>query len=59
VVLSSRTCATRLLEAGGSVKIVQDIMGHASAVTTLKHYAGVTDQAKRDAVAKLCHTVAG
>ena len=49
-----RTCATRLLEAGVSVKTVQDIMGHASAVTTLKHYAGVTEQAKRNAIEGLC-----
>lgn len=28
-------------------------MGHRDALTTLKHYAGVTDQSKRDAIERL------
>jgi len=40
-------------QAGVDVKAVQDLMGHASAITTLKHYAGVMDQQKRDAIERL------
>jgi len=35
------------------MKAVQDLMRHASAITTLKHYAGVTEHAKQDAVERL------
>lgn len=48
-----RTATMRLLEAGVSVKTVQERVGHTTATTTLKFYAGVTEQAERDAVAKL------
>ena len=47
------TCVTNLLDRGVSPKIVQVIMGHASITTTMKHYAGVSDKGKHEAMKRL------
>lgn len=49
----SRAPDTVRQRASVDVKTVQDLMGHAIAITTLKHYARAMDQEKRDTVERL------
>ena len=37
-----------MCEAGVNIKVMQDILGHASITTTLDIYAGVTKELKKD-----------
>jgi len=47
------TCLTRMLDAGVSVAVVSKLAGHSSAAITLRHYAGVSDEAAREAVERI------
>lgn len=42
------TFTTRMCEAGGNVKVIQDTLGHADISTTLNIYADVTKELKKD-----------
>ncbi len=44
------TAATLSLESGANLKQVQTLLGHADPATTMKFYAGVTDEAQRRTV---------
>ena len=44
------TAATLALESGSSLKQVQDLLGHADPSTTMKFYAGLTEEAQRRTV---------
>lgn len=44
------TAATLALESGANLKEVQELLGHSDPSTTMKFYAGVTDEAKRRTV---------
>ena len=44
------TAATLALEAGANLKEVQQLLGHADPATTMKFYAGVTEEAQRRTV---------
>ena len=44
------TAATLALEAGANLKEVQQLLGHADPSTTMKFYAGVTEEAQRRTV---------
>ena len=41
------TAATLALESGADLKMVQELLGHKDPSTTMRFYAGVTDEAKR------------
>lgn len=43
------TCATRLLEKGQDMKVVQDMFGHEEIGTTYKYYSHVTPELKKEA----------
>ncbi|NSW83570.1 MAG: site-specific integrase [Syntrophothermus sp.] len=47
------TYATRLLELGEDLKVVQELLGHSRIAVTADTYAHVSPKLKRDAVAKL------
>ena len=47
------TCGTLMIQAGASIKDVQDILGHANATTTLNFYVGTSQKSLRDASDKL------
>lgn len=47
------TCATRLLETVGAIKLVQEWLGHTSILTTAKTYAHVQTHWMVDAAALL------
>ncbi|MBC7347369.1 MAG: tyrosine-type recombinase/integrase [Clostridia bacterium] len=51
------TYATRLLELGEDLKVVQELLGHARIAITADLYAHVSPKLKRDAVAKLNGTL--
>ena len=42
------TYATRFIEAGGSAKVLQKLLGHSKIETTLNTYASVFDTFKED-----------
>lgn len=44
------TAATLALESGANLKQVQDLLGHSDPSTTMKFYAGVTEEAQRRTV---------
>lgn len=44
------TAGTLALEGGASLKQVQELLGHSNPATTMKYYAGVTEEAKRRTV---------
>ena len=41
------TCATRLCEASGNLKFIQDMLGHADIATTMNIYAEAKEDLKR------------
>ena len=47
------TFATRLLERGVRIDVVQRLMGHATITTTIGTYGHVTEDAKQDAISRL------
>jgi integrase len=47
------SCATMLLEAGVAMKVVQEVLGHASIVLTANTYSHVTAAFKRQAADSL------
>lgn len=51
------TCASLMLDAGATVKEVQNIMGHGDASTTLKFYTGANLDGKRNASNKLAEAL--
>lgn len=51
------TYATRLLEAGESLKVVQELLGHSKIAMTADIYSHVSPELKREAVAKLNGTL--
>jgi integrase len=51
--------ATRALEAGVSPKVVQEVLGHASAMVTLDIYSHVVPSMKADASQLVADLVAG
>lgn len=44
------TAATLALESGANLKEIQELLGHRDPSTTMKFYAGITDEAKRRTV---------
>ena len=44
------TAASLAIEAGANVKQIQQLLGHKDAATTLKFYAGITEQAAKETV---------
>ena len=59
---TTRSFVTRLLETGTNPKDVQMMAGHASILTTMKYYAGVSARSQAAAVARIatnsCHHLA-
>lgn len=51
--------ATQMLEAGVSLKVVSDVLGHASIATTADIYVDIADAAKADAANALASAIAG
>lgn len=47
------TFATRLIEAGVNIKVIQEILGHADIKTTMNIYADATDELKEREIKKL------
>lgn len=43
-----RTLATDMLSKGTSLKVIQEVLGHSSAMTTKKHYADVKDKERAE-----------
>jgi len=45
--------ASLLIQAGASIEVIADLLGHADTRVTLRHYAHLADSVRREAVARL------